>query len=154
MAIRNDAEMRDWAIKGAEQRLVEIAAEAAAIHRTFPELRARGARGSTEPQASNVSASLESSPNRRARPKMSPAQRKEVGKRMKKYWAARRAQSAGAVSAADSNGGRAKSTRKAGRRAAKAQTRRGPRKMSAAARKRISEAQKARWAKKRGAARS
>jgi hypothetical protein len=35
------SDLRGWALKGAEQRLVEIAAEAAAIYRAFPELRDR-----------------------------------------------------------------------------------------------------------------
>ena len=32
--------IRTWAVAGAQQRLLEIAEEAAEIHRTFPELRA------------------------------------------------------------------------------------------------------------------
>lgn len=36
-----NVELRAWARIGAEQRLVELAEEAAAIHRTFPELRDR-----------------------------------------------------------------------------------------------------------------
>lgn len=41
-----DQDVRKWALKGAEQRLVEIAEEAAQIYATFPELRDRGAAGS------------------------------------------------------------------------------------------------------------
>jgi hypothetical protein len=41
MADESTRDLRAWALKGAELRLVEIAEEAAAIHRTFPELRDR-----------------------------------------------------------------------------------------------------------------
>jgi hypothetical protein len=70
---------------------------------------------------------------------MSPAARKAVSERMKKYWASRRQsqgaqtnQAAAGTNSAPRNGGQ--------------------RKLSAAARKRISEAQKARWAKQRAVA--
>jgi hypothetical protein len=33
--------LREWAVKGAEQRLVELAEEARAIFTAFPELRGR-----------------------------------------------------------------------------------------------------------------
>ena len=46
MAEFDRAQLRQWAVRGAEQRLQEIAAEAAAIHRAFPELRDRGRAGS------------------------------------------------------------------------------------------------------------
>ena len=36
MAEFGSAQLRQWAVRGAEQRLQEIAAEAAAIHRAFP----------------------------------------------------------------------------------------------------------------------
>ena len=36
-----DSDMRTWALKGAEQRLLEIAEEAARIYAQFPELRDR-----------------------------------------------------------------------------------------------------------------
>ena len=72
---------------------------------------------------------------------------------MKKYWAARRAGTDTTVAPAVGANGTptAKGTRTA--KGAKASTaKRGPRKMSAAARKRISQAQKKRWAAKRKAA--
>jgi hypothetical protein len=122
-------QLREWAVRGAEQRLLEIANEAAAIHRAFPELRQRGRRaGATEGGAAVRPA------RGRRRSKMSAANRKAVSERMKKYWAARR-------------GGAAKSDAGAAKRAG-----RGRRKISAAGRKRISDAQKKRWAaKKKGA---
>ena len=36
------SDMRGWAVKGAEQRLVELAEEARAIFAAFPELRGQG----------------------------------------------------------------------------------------------------------------
>jgi len=41
MAQFNTRELRAWAVKGAEQRLAEIAAETGAIYEAFPELRGR-----------------------------------------------------------------------------------------------------------------
>jgi len=138
MAEFDSAQLRQWAIRGAEQRLQEIAAEAAAIHQAFPELRDRGGRG-TAAAASRGAAKA----GRRGRSNMSAAQRKAVSERMRKYWAARR--EGGASSAGTAKTGKA--ARSA--RSASAGGRRGPRKMSAAARKRISDAQKKRWAERR-----
>ena len=94
-----DQAMRGWALKGAEQRLLEISEEAAAIYRAFPELRDRG---------------VGTSGGRRLGPRRKDAE-------------------ASATSTAPTR-------------------RRRKRTMSAEARKRISEAQKARWAKQKGAA--
>ena len=136
------SDLRSWAVKGAEQRLGEIAEEAKVIFQTFPELRHRG-RGFDLPKASARADGSGDMPAavmpRRHRRKMSAAARKAVSARMKEYWAARR--------------GGAKTQRGTGH-ASKAHNesrspQRGPRKMSAAARKRISDAQKARWAKQR-----
>ena len=80
---------------------------------------------------------------------MSAAQRKAVGARMKKYWAARRAGSE--TTAAPNGTPKAKGTR-AAKGAKRGTAKRGPRKVSAAARKRMSQAQKKRWAAKRKAA--
>ena len=89
MAKRND-DLRRWAIAGAEQRLVEIAAEAAAIHQTFPELRRR-ARASfgADPTGGRSKQSNKDRPTTRRR-KMSAEARRAVSQRMKKYWADRR----------------------------------------------------------------
>ena len=137
MAEFDRAQLRQWAVRGAEQRLQEIAAEAAAIHQVFPELRGRGIRG-----AAAATAVTAAKGRRRGRGNMSAAQRKAVSERMRKYWAARRAGTGGATSA-----GSAKAAAARPARAAKGT--RGPRKMSAAARKRISDAQKKRWAARR-----
>ena len=64
--------LRQWAITGAEQRLLEIATEAAAIHRAFPELRERKAATGT------------------GRRKLSAAARKRISAAQKKRWAAHR----------------------------------------------------------------
>ena len=138
MAEFGSAQLRQWAVRGAEQRLQEIAAEAAAIHQAFPELRDRGDR-----RASTATAATAEKGRRRGRSNMSAAQRKAVSERMRKYWAARR-EGAGATSA-----GRAKAKAARPAKAAAAGRTRGPRKMSAAARKRISDAQKKRWAARR-----
>jgi hypothetical protein len=141
MAEFDRAQLRQWAVRGAEQRLQEIAIEAAAIHRAFPELRGRGVRGAV---AATVVTAVKG--RRRGRANMSAAQRKAVSERMRKYWAARRESTGGAASA-----GSAKSAAAKPAKAAAAKRRRGPRKMSAAARKRISDAQKKRWAEQRRA---
>ena len=84
---------------------------------------------------------------------MSAAQRKAVGERMKKYWAARRAGTATTAAAAvEANGTPKAKVARAAKGAKRGTAKRGPRKMSAAARKRISQAQKKRWAAKRKAA--
>ena len=148
MAEFDRAQLRQWAVRGAEQRLQEIVAEAAAIHRAFPELRNRGQRG-----AATATVVTAAKARRRGRANMSAAQRKAVSERMRKYWAARREGAGGATSAgAATSAGSAKA--KAARparpaRTAAAKRTRGPRKMSAAARKRISDAQKKRWAARR-----
>jgi len=134
MAEFDSAQLRQWAARGAEQRLLEIAAEAAAIYKAFPELRDR-----SEKASSPVTTAVAAKAGRRGRSNMSAAQRKAVSERMRKYWAGRR-ESAGSAKA----GGAARPARTAA-----AGRARGPRKMSAAARKRISDAQKKRWAARR-----
>ena len=141
MAEFDRAQLRQWAVRGAEQRLQEIAAEAAAINRAFPELRDRGARRAV---AATIVAAARG--RRRGHANMSAAQRKAVSERMRKYWAARRESAGGATSA-----GSAKSAAAKPAKTAAAKRTRGPRKMSAAARKRISDAQKKRWAEQRRA---
>ena len=50
MAEFDSAQLRQWAARGAEQRLLEIAAEAAAIYQAFPELRDRSERHRHRPR--------------------------------------------------------------------------------------------------------
>jgi hypothetical protein len=80
-------DIRDWAVKGAELHLKEIAAEATAILAAFPELRkqrpalsvpASGKRGRKKPTAS---------PAPRRRRKMSAAARKRIGDAQRARWA-------------------------------------------------------------------
>lgn len=161
----NRTDLRRFAILGAEARLLAIAEEAAAIYRVFPELRDRPNNGDMAAingrRKQSVSAGVEAGGRRRRR--MSAAQREAVGERMKKYWAARRGEakepqateSASQTQVTESKPApdqgaakRSKQPRGAAERASR-KTPRGRRHMSAASRKRISEAQTARWAKQR-----
>jgi hypothetical protein len=75
-------DLKSYARRGAEVRLGELREEMNAIYGAFPDLR-------QGKQASN--GAVESSPApRRRRRRMSAAQRKAVGERMRKYWAKRR----------------------------------------------------------------
>lgn len=100
MATFNPRDLRVWAVKGAEGRLLEIAAEAAAIYRAFPELRERGqspdaARGGARPATQGTAARA---PKRR---EMSPEARERIAAAQRKRWAALRASRA---EAGDSGG--------------------------------------------------
>jgi hypothetical protein len=75
--------LKAYARRGAEARIAELTAELNDIYRAFPDLR----RGTARPTASTDNAGK----RRRRRKAMSAAQKAEVSKRMKKYWAARRA---------------------------------------------------------------
>lgn len=75
-------DLREYARRGAQARAIELRAELASIYRTFPELRRAESAGVAERK-----------PSRRARGRRKPmtdAQKKAVGVRMRKYWAARR----------------------------------------------------------------
>jgi hypothetical protein len=155
----NRDELRRFAIAGAEARLLAIAEEAAAIYRVFPELRDRTGNGAIPDAVGGAGAAHGTKAGRRP---MSAAQRKAVGERMKKYWAARRGEQK-ASQAAEGDGSQQPAQRKTtsapGQRKVAREPRRArktssgrrprPRRLSAAARKRISEAQKARWARQR-----
>lgn len=134
-------DIRTYALAGAQARLTEINAEAEAIRQAFPELRNGASSRSRVAPTSEGDPSPSPSP-RRSRPTMSAAQRKAVGERMKKYWAARRSGSQATGTGSDS----ATTAAPVARGGAKP----GTRTMSPEARKRISDAQKARWAKRRG----
>jgi hypothetical protein len=75
-------DLKAYARRGAEARIAEITAELNEIYRAFPDLR----RGATRVPASKAGVVK----RRRRRKPMSAAQKAEVSKRMKKYWAARR----------------------------------------------------------------
>ena len=140
MAEFDSGQLRQWAVKGAEQRLQEIAGEAAAIYQAFPELRDASPRTAA---AAAAPAARKAGGKRRGN--MSAAQRRAVSERMRKYWAGRRESADGGSEST----GSAKAA--SGRPARAVKKSSGPRKMSPAARKRISDAQKKRWADRRRA---
>jgi hypothetical protein len=79
------ADLREWAVKGAEQRLVELAEEARTIFAAFPELRGRG-RGFDFQGGRRVTTALV--PGKRIRKKkMSVAARQKIALAQKKRWA-------------------------------------------------------------------
>jgi hypothetical protein len=94
------SDLRAWAVKGAKQRLVEIAEEAKAIAAAFPELRKRG--GFEAPPSGQQSANTPANAPQpaRTRRKMSAAARKRIGDAQRKRWAAKRQQDAKAQSPA------------------------------------------------------
>lgn len=85
-------DLKDLARRGAVARLTELHAEASAILKAFPELKRNIDRPFT--RRGHVVANTDDGttilPGRKRRRRMSAAQRKAVGIRMKKYWAARR----------------------------------------------------------------
>ena len=146
-------DIRRYAIAGAQARLTEMAQEAEAIRRAFPELRETRGPRRREAVAEQEPGDESGTPDRgrRRRSTMTAAQRKAIGERMKKYWAARRAGTATAAATAAEANGAPKAKVAVAKRQSRA-AKRGPRKRSAAARKRMSQAQKKRWAAKRKAA--
>ena len=85
-------DLKSYARRGAEVRLRELAEEAKQLLNVFPDLSASFdadelpinfilRKGARKANAAGV---------RRRRPRMTAAQRKAVGDRMRKYWAARR----------------------------------------------------------------
>jgi hypothetical protein len=90
-----------WAVKGAEQRLMELAEEAGKIFAAFPELRVRGrlfeTAGQTAPASHHAG---EGTPKKRH--KRSAAARKRMSEAQKARWAKRREeQSAGKSATTD-----------------------------------------------------
>ncbi len=91
-------DMRRFARLGAMRRLEDIRAEEAAIRTAFPELFsgdrpvARGGKPAKTANSASASAAPAAGAARKARKRstMSPAMRKAVSERMKKYWAGRR----------------------------------------------------------------
>ena len=102
-------DLKTFARRGAEARIAELNAELADIYRAFPELRApargrRSGRGRTVmPDQAAALRDMGAVANtvfqtgeapRRKRRTMTAAERKAVGERMRKYWAARKADAA------------------------------------------------------------
>lgn len=92
-------DLRRFARLGAMRRLEDIRAEESAIRASFPELFSgdRPAARVAKTAKSAKAASAPAAPEKAAAPKkarkrstMSPAMRKAVSERMKKYWAGRR----------------------------------------------------------------
>jgi hypothetical protein len=93
----NQNTLREYARLGAERRLQELRTELASIRNVFPELfrpgRRAGAGSASSASAATADDGEGGAPRRRRRRRrsnMSPAQRRAVSERMKKYWAARR----------------------------------------------------------------
>jgi hypothetical protein len=84
----NQDQLRRLARLGAGARLEELRQEEAAIRAEFPELFGRGRRRAA------VADNAAGGRRRRRRKAMSPAARKAVSERMRKYWAARRKEKA------------------------------------------------------------
>ena len=82
VATLNTEQLRRLARLGAIARLEQLKQEEADIRAEFPELFGRGRRSAV--------ANVAKPGRRRARKKMSPAARKAVSERMRKYWAERR----------------------------------------------------------------
>ena len=74
-------DLKAYARRGAEARAAELTAELNGIYKAFPDLR-RGRASASEAAGGS---------RRRKRRTMTAAQKAEVSKRMKKYWAQRRA---------------------------------------------------------------
>ena len=79
------SDLRQWAVKGAEQRLVELAEEARAIFAAFPELRAQGRGFNVHRRRKVTTARI--TPAKRSRKKMSAAARRKIALAQKKRWA-------------------------------------------------------------------
>ena len=91
MASLNPEQLRRLARLGAMARLEQLRQEEAAIRAEFPELFGRGTRradAGSAPAADGAATSTAG--GRRRRRRMSPAARKAVSERMRKYWAERR----------------------------------------------------------------
>jgi hypothetical protein len=101
--------LRDYARIGAQVRIVELNPELEAIYSAFPDLRPGSRKGSSrrkvvvnhEEQVTGSASELikveetgrAAAPVRRRRRKMTAAERKAIGERMRKYWAAKAAAS-------------------------------------------------------------
>jgi hypothetical protein len=79
-----EVDLRGWAVKGAEQRLLELAAEARAIFAAFPELRDKGRGFEAQQRRDLKSAPLTPAKRRKG---MSAAARRAVSLAQKRRWA-------------------------------------------------------------------
>jgi hypothetical protein len=83
----NRSDMRSWALKGAEQRLVEIAEEAKNIFKTFPDLRRRRVKLPESVVTGAVGESARDGSPRRNKRKMSAKAKKAIAVAQRKRWA-------------------------------------------------------------------
>jgi hypothetical protein len=84
-------DMRAWAVKGAEQRLIAMSEEAKLIFATFPELRAQGRGFSLVSQEAGATATSRRTPSGRSSVRkrtMSAEARKRIGDAQRRRWAA------------------------------------------------------------------
>jgi hypothetical protein len=88
VATERKSSIRQWALIGAEQRLVQLAEEAAAIHRAFPELRQRGGGGGHLP---GPFAKPGHGSARRRKRTMSADARRRISEAQKARWARQKA---------------------------------------------------------------
>jgi hypothetical protein len=132
-----DQDMRAWALKGAEQRLVEMGQEAKAIYAAFPELRegglvGNGARRTGRPRREEADSTIDA-PRKRRRRKMSKEARRKISEAQKARWAKQNGRNAdGANQERTTPAQQSEPTSK-------------NRTMSAEARRKIGAAQKKRW---------
>jgi hypothetical protein len=91
MANLNQEELRRLARLGAMARLEQLRQEETAIRAEFPDLFGRGRRASGAAAGRGATkGATKGAAKRRRRRSMSPANRKAVSERMRKYWAERR----------------------------------------------------------------
>lgn len=94
MAKRMSGDLRRYAVAGAEQRLLQLAEEAAAIFAIFPELRAPGRgfmavrKGGGAPRGAGAADGSGAQPRRRRR--LSAEARKRISDAQKRRWAKHR----------------------------------------------------------------
>ena len=84
-------DMKALALMGARLRLTQIDAERKALLSAFPSLRATAVMQEDVARRRLVTPRQPARATARRRPKMTAAQKKAVGARMKKYWAERKA---------------------------------------------------------------
>jgi hypothetical protein len=90
MAKRQNDDLRQWAVIGAEHRLLQIAEEAAVIFQAFPELRDRGFMADEGKRAGGRARGDKTdavpAPERKRR-RLSAAARKRIGDAQRRRWA-------------------------------------------------------------------
>jgi hypothetical protein len=89
-------DIKQYARRGAELRITELNEELEGIYRAFPDLAGQRRPGRAASRESDTDDGETAGPDetvarKRRRQKMTAAQRKAVGERMRKYWAARKA---------------------------------------------------------------